>query len=113
LAQVRSLLGSSRSILLALSLALASGTINAQVIGNPSFETPVLSAHSYVPSPTNATWTFAGTTGQRGISTNGSAFTAQTVSTTDGNQVGFIQGEGTISQTVSISTAGTYVLSVK
>lgn len=101
------------AFVVALLSSLGAASSYAQIVANGSFETPVLSPNTYQLSPTNATWAFAGTTGQRGISTNGSAFTAQTVSTTDGNQVGFIQGEGTISQAVSISTAGSYVLSVK
>ena len=89
----------------------------APTIADGSFEKPQLAPGTYVPAsgPTinGSPWTFAGSTGQRGISTNGSAFTAQTVSTTDGNQVGFIQGDGNISQTVFFPNSGTYQISVK
>jgi hypothetical protein len=102
---------------LAVNLVKLPGGTAAPSIADGSFEQPRLAAGTYVAasgsSINGSPWTFAGTTGQRGLSTNGSAFTAQTVSTTDGNQVAFIQGEGTLSQSVFFSASGSYQVSLK
>ncbi|MEO8675375.1 MAG: Ig-like domain-containing protein, partial [Casimicrobiaceae bacterium] len=85
-------------------------------IADGSFELPPLTPPNFVaasgPTIAGSPWMFAGANGSRGISTNGSLFTAQTVNTTDGKQVAFIQGDGTISQAVNLA-AGTYQVSVK
>lgn len=74
---------------------------------NCSFETPALSSGAYLynPSGTGVAWTFAGTTG---IQRNGSAWGAATAP--DGRQTAFVQGVGSMSQTVNLN-AGSYTLS--
>jgi alpha-L-rhamnosidase len=73
---------------------------------NSSFESPALSTYRY--SPGSASWTFraqSGTNGS-GIARNGSVFTAGNPNAPEGVQVAFLQGTGTITQTVSGLTPG-------
>ncbi|MEO8674725.1 MAG: Ig-like domain-containing protein [Casimicrobiaceae bacterium] len=98
------------------AIVVVTATGGASALADGSFELPALPNPSYQPAsgPTifGSPWTFAGANGSRGISTNGSLFTAQTVNTTDGKQVAFIQGDGTVSQAVNLA-AGTYQVSLK
>ena len=59
-------------------------------------------------APRGSAWTF---TGQSGVSANKTAFTAGNPSAPEGKQVGFVQGQGVISQVVNIPSAGNYRLS--
>jgi hypothetical protein len=85
-------------------------TITAQgsgnLIGDNSFETPTLAAGSFQYNPGGTPWQFSG---QSGVSANGSGFTSGNPNAPDGNQVGFLQASGTISQSLSIPAA-TYSL---
>ena len=67
-----------------------------------SFETPALSAGSLSYNPTGSAWTFS--TGS-GLASNGSAFSNPAAP--DGTQVAFIQGTGTVSQSISGWQSGT------
>jgi RHS repeat-associated protein len=78
-------------------------------VANPSFEAPVVGNGSFQYSPTGASWTF--TTGG-GISGMNSGFTGSPSAAPDGNQIGFIQADGTISQAIAGFQANTnYVIS--
>jgi hypothetical protein len=74
-------------------------------IANGSFETPALAANTFQYSPTGS-WTYSPHTGTAGagIARNGSGFSNPNA--TDGSQVGFIQWQGSLTQTVSGLPAG-------
>jgi hypothetical protein len=86
-------------------------TVSASVvsvnIANYSFETPSTSSYAY--GATGGSWTFTAQSGSNGsgVTTNGSAFTASNSNAPAGTQVGFIQGTGSIYQTITGLTAGT------
>jgi hypothetical protein len=75
---------------------------------NGSFEAPALAAHAFQYSPTGGSWVFGPGTGE---TTNGSSFTLHNPGAPDGGQVGFIQGGGSLSQSIYLD-AGTYNLSL-
>jgi RHS repeat-associated protein len=81
-------------------------TLNDTLVGNGSFEVPPLGYGHYAYQPSDGTWSFGVGSG---ISNNGSAFTYGNPHAPDGEQVGFLQATGSISQTLSLS-AGTYTL---
>jgi hypothetical protein len=79
-------------------------------LANASFETPNVGTSGYRYNPTGGSWTFSG---DSGIQSNGSAWGAPTAPS--GTQTAFLQiyngaNNGSISQTVSFSSAGTYTL---
>jgi ELWxxDGT repeat protein len=89
----------------------ASPTLPAQPI-DAGFESPAVGANTFAAfqyAPTGTPWTFTSLSGTNGsgIAGNGSGFTDQNPNAPEGAQVGFIQGTGSISQTVSLA-AGTY-----
>ena len=97
---------------LLLSLAPVAAFATGPVVGNSSFETPVLSPGGYVYDPTGASWLF---TASSGISANG-AGGFNFSNTPNGVQVAFLQtfgaNGGVISQTVTGLTSGsTYNIS--
>jgi RHS repeat-associated protein len=71
------------------------------------FESPGLAAGSFAVEPSDTPWTFGA---EAGISANSSGFTAGNPVAPDGGQVAFIQGNGSLSQTIALGS-GTYVLS--
>jgi len=75
-------------------------------LGNSGFETPNL-AGAYQYSPSGATWVF---TAGAGITGNGNAFTSGNGAAPEGSQVGFLQGNGMVAQTVNLA-AGSHTLS--
>jgi hypothetical protein len=77
------------------------------LIGDPDFEQVVVGAGTFKYDPTGSPWTF---TGLAGISGNNSGFTVGNPPSPQGAQVAFIQKTGSITQTVTGWTAGTYVL---
>lgn len=79
------------------------------VVPNSGFETPNLHG-GYQYDPSGASWTFGPPAGRggEGIAANGSAFNVVGAA---GNQAGFLQGTGMISQAVSGFSQGTYTLS--
>jgi SdrD B-like domain/Carboxypeptidase regulatory-like domain len=64
--------------------------------------------NAFVYNPSGTSWTFSG---DSGVSGNGSAFTAGNSSAPQGNQVAFVQCQGSISQEASNWSAGNYQLS--
>jgi hypothetical protein len=77
-----------------------------ECILNFGFETPSISSYQY--NPSGATWTFTAQSGYNGsgISGNNSAFTSGNPSAPQGSQVAFLQGTGSISQTLMGLIAG-------
>ena len=90
-----------------LNAGAALTTVSPFVV-DAGFEQPSLGSGSYAYAPTGTAWTFAGSAG---ISGNGSAFTSGNPSAPEGSQVGFVQNTGSISQSISGWTAGTYQIS--
>jgi hypothetical protein len=77
-------------------------------VGNFGFETP--STGSYVMNPGSASWTF---TGSAGVSANQSGYTAGNPNAPQGVQVGILQSNASISQTLTGLTVGaTYLIQV-
>src|SRR6185295_4362272 len=68
---------------------------------NLGFEAPAVAAYQY--NPIGAAWTFAGPSG---VSANGSGFTSGNPNAPEGVQVAFLQGTGSISQSISGFHAG-------
>lgn len=66
-------------------------------VPNFSFESPALNGISFQYTPAGATWAFSGA----GIAANAGVFTGGNPSAPDGVQVAFIQGTGTISQSLA------------
>lgn len=83
---------------------------HAQTIPNASFETPTLSANTFVYRPTTAGWTFVN---GAGIARNGSGFTAANPNAPAGSQVLFCQGIASAQRLVTIPTAGTFRVRLK
>jgi len=86
--------------------AAAAGNGATQPI-DPGFEVPVVAAGSSQYDPSLSTWTFSG---PAGLTTSGSNLLTQYPGPPDGKQVAFLQGSGSIVQSVNWSD-GTYVLS--
>ena len=87
------------------NLATATLTVNQnRVVDDPGFEAVAVgSGHAY--NPTGSAWTFGCGAEFAG---NGSDFTTGNPPAPEGGQVGFIQGTGTITQTISGWVAATY-----
>jgi len=84
-------------------------SITSISVPNGGFETPSLGSGNHQYNPTGASWTFGGTCG---ILANNSAFANPNAP--EGVQAAFVQGFGTISQTLSGFTVGnTYTLSFR
>ena len=81
------------------------------IVGDPGFQmSPVgtgTSAYAY--DPTGTPWSYSGSSGLAG---NGSGFTGGNPDSPSGGQVAFLQGTGSISQTVSVN-AGTYSVNLE
>ncbi len=80
----------------------------AQTVGNAGFEAPAVGSGSYgafAYNPGGTAWTFSSGSG---VSGNGSGFTTGNPSAPEGVQVGFVQINGTISQTIDGFSEGTY-----
>jgi len=77
-----------------------------QLLADGGFESPTTSTYQY--NPSGSAWTFSAQSGNNGsgISANGSIFTGSNANAPEGVQVGFLQGTGTISQTISGLTPG-------
>jgi hypothetical protein len=75
-------------------------------VPNSSFETPGLGAGNFKYNPSGGSWTFGGSPGNgSGLGANGSGF--GNPNATQGEQAAFVQGTGTISQTISDLVPGT------
>jgi hypothetical protein len=77
-------------------------------IADTGFEQVVVGAGQFRYRPVGSPWTFAGAAG---ISGNNSGFTSGNPPAPEGAQVGFLQGTGLLSQSVSGWAAGSYTLS--
>jgi hypothetical protein len=77
------------------------------VASDASFASPVMPTGGFQYNPPDCPWIFAGSAG---LAANGSAFTSGNPAAPDGNQIAFIQGQGSFSQNVGF-TAGTFALS--
>lgn len=93
--------------------------VPATMVTNGGFELPVQGANSFTyDPPTSATvaWNFTPqtSTGGSGVSGNNSGFTNNNNVAPEGSQVGFLQGTGAVSQTISGLQPGvTYQLSFR
>ena len=76
-------------------------------LANSGFETPVLTAEQAQTNPPGASWIF---TGAAGIYNGTASAAGGPPLPPDGFQAAFIQGAGSISQTVNFTTAGPYAL---
>ena len=94
--------GDNTALIDEVTLATASDQIT-----DGGFETPALAADNYQPTPSGTAWTFSGASGVAG---NGSAITSGNANAPEGAQVAYIQGTGSISQSVYLDV-GTYNLS--
>ena len=106
----------SRRSLVALStlavFVAAPLSAHAQIVGNGSFEAPVIGTNSYVYNPTGGSWTFLGGSGV--INNANSAFNTPSAAP-DGQQVAFLQYSSgmpasRITQSINLASAGTYRL---
>jgi cell surface hyaluronidase len=77
-------------------------------LSDSGFETPSLAAGQFQYDPVGSPWSY---TGNSGVASNGSGFTAANPNAPEGTQVGFLQGTGSFSQVVAGMAAGTYQLS--
>jgi hypothetical protein len=69
-------------------------------VADAGFESPITAGLVY--NPTGGRWTFSGAAGNgSGVSANGSGLTSGNAAAPEGRQVGFVQVNGTISQTLS------------
>jgi hypothetical protein len=75
-------------------------------VANAGFESPSLAAGDFQYNPGGAGWTFSDSSG---VASNGSAFTAGNPNAPEGTQVAFLQGGGSISQSLTFA-AGTYTI---
>jgi hypothetical protein len=78
------------------------------VVRDGGFEQPQVGAGSYASDPTGSAWTWSGSAG---VSGNGSLFTSGNPDAPQGQQVGFLQGQGSVSQPLSMA-AGNYSLAL-
>ena len=79
-------------------------------LGDAGFEDVAVGSGfgAYTYRPTGSAWTYSGLAGLAG---NNSAFTASSPNAPQGQQVAFVQNQGTITQVVNNWTAGNYVIS--
>lgn len=96
-----------RSLLSGLSVAGATTSVTESAISDGSFETPALAAKTYRYAATGSAWTFGA---GAGIAGNRSGFTSSNPSAPDGTQVAFLQGKGTMTQSIYLE-AGAYSIS--
>ena len=84
--------------------------VSGPALSDPSFESAPLSPgyYGFAYDPTGTPWTF---TGQSGVTGNGSAFNGANPNAPQGQQVAFVQNQGTISQSVANWAAGNYAIS--
>ena len=99
--------GDNTAFLDAVSVATATPP-TAPTVGDSGFESVQVGAGKFAYDPTGSAWTFAG---GAGISANGSGFTAGNPAAPQGLQVAFIQGTGSITQSVGGWSAGSYTIS--
>ncbi len=81
-------------------------------VANAGFESPALASGTYSYSPANASWNFSAHVGNSGAGTsaNSSGFTSGNPGAPWGQQVGFIQSTGSISQVITSSAPGEWTV---
>ncbi|HWA99038.1 MAG TPA: hypothetical protein VG713_11125 [Pirellulales bacterium] len=96
----------------AVSISAVSVPFSTGQFGDSSFE-GVNVGSSYLRQPADSSWYFDGYSGVNasGITSNKSVYTAGNQPSPAGNQVAFLQGAGSISQLVTVSSSGTYAIS--
>jgi len=80
--------------------------LNGTLVPNGGFETPGVGS-GYTYNPTGASWSFVSSSGVTG---NNSGFTSSNPAAPEGTQVGFIQGTGYATQSLTLAN-GSYTLS--
>jgi RHS repeat-associated protein len=91
-------------------LLTSSAAPGSLTVPNFGFEAPVLGNGNWQYAPSGGSWSFAG---GGGISSTNSAFTGVPSAAPEGVQVAFIQGNGTVSQSVSgFQASASYVITV-
>jgi fibronectin type 3 domain-containing protein len=104
--------GSTNAVVSGLFFDTPSSVSANSPLADGGFETPAVGSGNYGYAPSGAPWTFtpqSGTNGS-GISANGSDLTSGNPGAPEGQQIAFLQGDGSISQAV-VPGAGTYALS--
>src|SRR3954451_20383223 len=99
-----------KHVLLFLLLSVVAQGGSLAQIADPGFEKPAQGFGTFAYRPTGSAWTF---TTNAGLSASGSGFSRNNPVAPEGNQVAFIQATGTVSQTVKVPAAGTYMLTVQ
>ncbi len=92
-----------------IGLTTNGGVGNNLIVGslnNGGFESPAV-GNGFLYDPAGTPWAY---TGSAGVAGNGSGFTAGNPNAPEGTQVGFLQGLGSFSQTLTGMAAGTYQL---
>ncbi|MBA4065783.1 MAG: hypothetical protein C0501_19110 [Isosphaera sp.] len=79
------------------------------LLADGGFEAPGVGAGGFEYAPTGTAWAYSATAG---VSGNGSAFTGGSPGAPEGGQVAFLQGAGSIAQTVTL-VPGTYALTFR
>ena len=104
--------GDNTAFIDAVSVALAA-TPAGPAVGDPGFEAPALAPGTYQFNPSGTPWTFSGSPGDgSGVVTNDDpALSGGNPDAPQGTQVGFLQRNGSITQTITGWAAGTYILS--
>ena len=83
--------------------------VSTTSLADPNFQTPVAgtgASADYQADPSGSPWTFTSTAGVAG---NGSTYTSANPPAPYGTQVGYVQGTGSVSQTIVLA-AGSYVV---
>lgn len=96
---------------LTLLVADGGGTSSGTGLQDASFETHTLSSNSYVTAPTDTPWLYHG---PAGVSTRGTAYySGSNPAAPDGSNVAFLQGMGSLIETFTLSSGGTFNVSMK
>jgi PKD repeat protein len=89
-------------------------SIVAPDVPDAGFEAVAVGAGQFRYAPTGSPWAFVGgPTGGAGLAANNSPFTSGNPPAPDGSQVAFLQGHGSVSQSIPGWTAGSYSLKFK
>ena len=70
-------------------------------LADGGFEVPALASGTSQAGPSGSSWTFAGTSG---LASNGAALLAGNPAAPEGSQVAYVEGAGSLSQVVTVST---------
>jgi uncharacterized protein YlbG (UPF0298 family) len=93
--------------------AISIASSNVPTVGDSGFEEVQVGTGQYAVDPTGSAWTFSGVAGNgSGVSGNDSPFTSGNPNAPQGSQVGYIEGTGSITQSVAGWAAGSYTISL-